>query len=294
MTLIECAREQSRTTTVPPNSAAHASDAVGDAGGDRPGHKAEGDGALGSLASVSKALGLLQALGDAQAPMGVSGLARATGMPKSTAFRLLSYLAESGFVERSGTAYLLGRRLFELGNHSALCRPASLSEIALPDLADLHARSGLTSQLAVLDDLDVVYVDRILGANGIRPNTHVGGRMTATATALGKVMLAFSPGAVVERAARTGMVAHTRFTVRTPQALVAQLTAARAAGVAFEREETALGLACVAAPVLVDGRAVAAVSVATTPMRIGDAQARLVRQAAASISARLAEHGVAA
>lgn len=249
----------------------------------------------GGLASVSKALMLLESLTAAGDPAGVSALARRTGMPKSTAFRLLAYLEESGFVERSGKAYQLGRRLFELGNRVDLCRPDGLRDIALPHLTDLHTRTGMVVHLGVLDGHDVVYLDKVHGLRTAAVSTTIGGRVPAACTALGKAILAFSDPVTVREVVENGLAPRTRFSVRQPGLMVQQLAETRRTALAHDREESQLGISCVAAPVLVDGRAVAAVSACapTAPVN-AEAHALLVRRTAAEVSRRLHDAGASA
>src|SRR5690606_17835924 len=75
------------------------------------------------LTSVGKALRLLAAFRGLTPPVGVSELARRSGLPKSTAFRFLADLEEVGFVERVGANYRLGLALFGLGSRVTICRP---------------------------------------------------------------------------------------------------------------------------------------------------------------------------
>ena len=87
--------------------------------------------------------------------------------------------------------------------------------------------------------------------------------MPAESAALGKVILAFSRREVVARVLARGLQRQSAYTIVEPQAFVEHLRAIRSAGIAFDREETFIGVACVAAPVLgPDGTAVAAVSLA--------------------------------
>lgn len=243
----------------------------------------------GGLASVSKALLLLESLNEAEAPAGVSALARSTGMPKSTAFRLLAYLEESGFVERAGKAYQLGRRLFELGNNVDYCRPDGVRNVALPYMTDLLTRTGMTVHLGVLDGTDVVYLEKIHGLRTTPVNTAVGGRSPASCTALGKALLAFSDGAQLRQVAEKGLASRTQYSVRHPGILLQQVQEIRRTAVAYDREESHLGLSCVASPIIVGGRAVAALSVSgpTRPVP-AETHAALVRQAAVEVSRRLA------
>src|SRR5439155_11817975 len=89
----------------------------------------DSEGRLSALStSVGKALALLDALGSGAASLGVSELARRADLPKSTAFRLLACLEDAGYVDRIGTEYCLGRRLFELGNQIVYCQPSGLRD----------------------------------------------------------------------------------------------------------------------------------------------------------------------
>lgn len=240
------------------------------------------------MASVSKALVLLDLLQSADGPIGVSSLARSSGMPKSTTFRLLAYLERSGYVERAGKAYQLGWRLFELGNHVEHCRPEGLRTVALPYLTDLHTRSGLTAHLAVLEGRDVVYLEKIHGLRTMPVATTIGARMPATTAALGKAILAYSDSTTIRAVLEGGLVGRTPYSLRQPGALVQQLREARRTGSAHDREESQLGINCVASPILLDDRPVAAISVcgATAPVA-AEAHAGLVRQAARSIALAL-------
>ena len=249
----------------------------------------------GGLASVSKALMLLESLNQADSPAGVSALARATGMPKSTAFRLLAYLEESGFVERAGKAYQLGRRLFELGNNVDYCRPDGVRNVALPFMTDLHTRTGMTVHLGVLEGTDVVYLEKIHGLRTSPVSTAVGSRTPASCTALGKALLAFSDAGQLRQVAETGLASRTQYSVRHPGMLLQQVQEVRRTAIAHDREESQLGLSCVASPIVVGGRAVAALSVSgpTRPVS-AETHGTIVRQAAVEISRRLAATTAAA
>lgn len=242
----------------------------------------------GALASVSKAVLLLEALNAADGPLGVSLLARRTGMPKSTAFRLLAHLETSGFVERSEKAYQLGRRLFEFGNHVEACRPRGLRDVALPHMVDLQQRSNATVHLAVLDGSDVVYLEKVHGLSSPASPTSIGARNPASCTAVGKLLLAFAEPDHLRAVLAAGLPRRTPFSVVQPGLLLQQLTAARRTGLAYDREEAQLGLSCVAAPIVRDARVVAALSMsAPTHPNTEESRAGQVGRAAASISREL-------
>jgi DNA-binding IclR family transcriptional regulator len=238
--------------------------------------------------SVGKALALLDALGAGGLSLGVSELARRVDLPKSTAFRLLSCLEEGGYVVRRAREYSLGRRLFELGNQIAYCQPSGLRDIALPFLSDLYERTHQTVHLAILDGVDVLYLEKLFGHQSTKSPSHVGRRVPATCCGLGKAILAFSSPAVVDEVIAHGLPPRTRYTISINQLFLQELAQIREQGVAFDREEVALGLTCVAAPILHGDRAIAAISVTGSTTRFDPTSiVPAIRQVAAEISDRV-------
>jgi DNA-binding IclR family transcriptional regulator len=241
--------------------------------------------------SVTKALQLLDTFRTHGPTLGVSQISRLAGIPKSTAFRLLAYLEQSGFVERDGRGYCLGQRLFELGNSVPLCRPDGLRELAAPHLTDLFlAASGRAAvHLAVLEQTDVVYLEKIAGPQTMPVPTRVGGRMSAACSGLGKAILGFSDREVIGSVLDAGLERRTRYSAADPVRFLQQLRRVRADGVAYDREEVVLGLVCTAAPILREGRAVGAVSMSGRAIGFNpETAAPLVQRAAAAISRDLA------
>ena len=236
--------------------------------------------------SIGKAMALLDAFTADVASLGASELARRAGVPKSTTHRLLAFLEANGYVERTGTSYRLGQRLFELGNHIAFCRPRGLRDVALPYLTDLYERSHQVVHLAVLDGTDVLYLEKLFGHRHVRTPSYVGGRVPATCCALGKALLAFGDDTSVAAAIASGLRPLTPYTLANETLFRSELARVHHEGVAYDREEVAVGLTCVAAPILKHGHAVAAVSVAGPTGAFDPTQhAAGVRRAANGIAA---------
>lgn len=199
--------------------------------------------------------------------LSLAELGRRTGLPKATLHRLLAALDGLGLVERTGTGYQLGMRLFELGEH--VPRKRQLREAALPFLQDLFEASHDTVHLAVLDGTDVVYLERIRGHRSAKVASRVGGRLPAYCTGVGKALLAFDAEAAV-RVLAMPLAPRTPYTIVDHQRLAEELATIRANGIAFDREENTIGIACAAAPILFDGRSVGAVSVTCSPPHLDD------------------------
>jgi DNA-binding IclR family transcriptional regulator len=223
-------------------------------------------------ASVLKALHLLEVFRGGAPAMGVSEIARQAGVPVSTAYRLLAYLVESGFVTKEGTSYRPGDKLFELGNQVAHSRPQGLRERVAPYLGELYMTTGLTVRLGVLDGPEVVIVDKIVGLRTLPAPTAIGGRVPASCTALGKALLAHQPPEVVQEVLASPLRRTTRHSITAPGRLHRQLQEVRSTRLAFDREESILGQVCIATPLLRDGSAVAAISV-SSPCRVNSARA---------------------
>lgn len=196
-------------------------------------------------------------------------IVRRTGLPRSSAHRMLERLVQLRWLRRNGRDYELGMRLVELG--SLAVHQDRMHRAAIPLLHDLHRATGLVVHLAVLDGSDVVYLEKIGDRMTTAIPTRVGGRQPAHCAAVGKAILADtqSSDAVDLSAGKT------KYSISTPAQLNAELARVRAHGVAFDKEESLAGFGCVAAPIGSPGEAVAAVSVCG-PMNMMKFDQRLV------------------
>jgi DNA-binding IclR family transcriptional regulator len=246
--------------------------------------------------SASKALAMLEAISRARgSSFGVTEVAADIGVPKSTAHRLLKTLEEHGFVGRSGSRYRVGGSFFELSEAARWSEFGELRDIAARPLNWLFERSDAAAvHLAVLSGRDVLYLDKITRPAGTRLPSRVGGRFPATCTALGKAILAHSPRETVADVIGQPLTRVTPYSVALRKQFVGQLASAHGAGFAIEREEACHGTVCVAAPVLSEGVAVAAISLSVPTAVAGrggaadlDSLGRLAIEAAAQVSRSL-------
>lgn len=234
---------------------------------------------------------LLAALEEAPGPLGISEIAAGTGMAKGTVHRLVHQLVDERLVERTDDARLvLGVRLFELGTRVPL--PRTLADVARPLMMDLHRATDRQVHLAVLDGLEVVYVEIVRG--GLPLASSIGGRLPAHATGVGKAMLAYSPRAVLAERVDAGLPAMTPYTIDTREDLERNLRKIRSEGTSYDHEESHLGISCVAAPVFgADKRIRAALSVTGQTDRMDLTTLGVaVRTAAFAISRQLRDAGL--
>lgn len=246
-----------------------------------------------TLASVHNAARLLCAFSTTDTEYGVSELARRLDLAKSTVHRLLTTLAEEHLIERNPRTgrYRLGLKMWELGTLAA--GHITLHDAAAPYLDDLRNRSRETVHIAVLDGTEVVYVERRESPQTLRLFGRVGHRNHAHCTSTGKVLLAFLPPDELERRLATlELVQKTPYTIADPQRLRAELASVRKRGYAVNVNESELGIASVAAPILDrSATVVAAISTAGPVTRFeGPAMRRFAEMtvdAAKAISERL-------
>ena len=147
--------------------------------------------------SLERGLAILASFRSGRPLLGVSELGRDMGLSRSTTHRYVATLAALGYLQQDTDSkkYRLGPRVLDLG-FSAI-NSMELREVAGPHLRELSDATGYTVNMAILDGLDIVYVERCRSAQPrqreIDLNLHVGARLPAYCTSLGKVLLALLP-----------------------------------------------------------------------------------------------------
>lgn len=208
---------------------------------------------------LEKCVRILQAFRSGDQHLRLADLAQRTGMPKSTVHRLAAVLIDQRLLDQDDDGYQLGIALFELSSLVPVEHQLRLA--ALPFLQDLFMATHETVHLGVREGLDVVYVEKIHGHSDLGLPSRVGGRLPLNCTGIGKALLAFSSDEVRADFLSRPMRRITDRSTTDAGRLTRELSEVRATGLAFEREEATIGRECVAAPVLVQGEVVAAMSI---------------------------------
>ncbi len=238
--------------------------------------------------TVHKAMAVISAFSYREPILGVSELARRLDLGKSTVHRILVTLVADGFVERTpDDRYRLSLKMYEIGQEVAASTELRIR--VHPSLERLRNQTGETAHLAVLAGTDVVYVDRLESPHMLQLLTRVGRRRPAHATSSGKCLLAFGAAADVRQVIAGGLPRLGPRTITSADALQRALDEVRARGYAVSFEESAPGVASVAAPIFDRaGDCIAAISVAGPITRMPPEQldrfARLVAAATARLS----------
>ncbi len=234
---------------------------------------------------TSRVLAVLSAFDESHPRLGLSEVARRSGMPVATASRLLAELvAGKALARRPDGRYEVGRRLWQLG----LLAPVNqeLREVALPFMNDVHAATGDVVHIAVREGCSALYVERIVGRDSVPVLSRMGSRLPLHATGVGKVLLAEAPPEVLQEILAQ-LTPLTRYTITDPERLLQDLADTRRRGYARTMDEMEIGAASVAVPVRPGpGPAVAALGIVTSSARPKVSQLVPVLQVAAAGIAR--------
>jgi DNA-binding IclR family transcriptional regulator len=244
------------------------------------------------IASVDKALAVLELFVTTGTELSVTRISRELGLNFSTAHHLVSTLAARGYLEQNpvNRHYRLGVHALTLG--LAARDSAAVVGIAQPVVEALAAEVNEHVNLALVDGTDTIYVSQVLSSRAIAMFMRLGTRVPMYCTGVGKAVLAFMDEGQAEiTAAAGGYRSFTAATARNWQQLNQDLREIRALGYAVDREEREEGVVCVAAPVFNHtGQPCGAVSVSGPSTRIAPRLEPLgvaTRSAAARISAKL-------
>lgn len=242
---------------------------------------------------IDRAAQILDCFGFDHQELSVSEIGAKARLHRSTAHRILMALEYNDLIQQNAEngKYRLGIKLFRLG-HQAVSH-LNLREICRPFLTRVMNETKETVHLAVLDEDQVLYLDKVEGPHALRMPSRVGRRIPTYCTSLGKAMLSCLDDQEVKNTLHVQVLRpYTANTVKTLSQLLTDLRVVRKRGYAVDNEEIELGLRCVGAPIKdYTGAMVGAISVAAPSARLSSqkiaAVGRLVVATAEEISEKL-------
>ena len=220
--------------------------------------------------SVAKALDILEVVCNSGTALDLHVIGEALELPSSTVYRLLQTLVEYGHVRqnRETRKYSPGLKIFELSQ--AVIAGLQFTEIAREPLQRLAKDTQETVHLAVLDQAEVIYLQKHESVYRVALYSRIGRRAPAHCTGVGKLLLAHLPE--TERAAalqEAKLQELTSNTITDRTALEAELAQIRRQGYSVDNMEHEEGVYCIACPIRDHtGEVIAAVSVTTTSLRL--------------------------
>jgi IclR family KDG regulon transcriptional repressor len=220
---------------------------------------------LAEIQSLARGLKILELLAQAETGVGITELAEALGVDKSSASRLAQTLAAYGFAEQDTDTrrYFVGPQIMRL-SRSVLSR-MPLRDQAKPFLRQLVERTGECAHLAILAQGQALYIDQVESLSSLRVTTGIGTLAPLHCTALGKSLLAFNSEPLP-----SDLPVFTPRTISDQETLRTHLEQTRRQGYAVDDEEYEYGVRCVAAPVFdFRGKVVGAIGISGPAGRVG-------------------------
>ncbi len=240
------------------------------------------------VASFSRGLQVMEILAAHPSGLTLTEMAEKAGLTRAGARRFLLTLVASGYAVQDGRKFLLSSRLISVAR--TWMSGSSLWAFAEPFMRSVSLTLNESCSAAILAEQDVVYVARVAGRRILSVALHVGTRLPAYCTAMGRVLLSDLKPAELERfLAKATIRANTAKTITDRARLAAKIAEVRDAGFAVVDEELEIGLRSIAVPIRDrTGKIVAAINVSTQSARFSpDAMEREIlphlKQAAASI-----------
>jgi DNA-binding IclR family transcriptional regulator len=243
--------------------------------------------------TLSRGLDVLEALARADGyGLGPSAIGQRVGLDKATVTRLLRTLVGAGYVTQDETTrrYRIGGRILWLAHR--VTASLDLRSVARPHLAALRDELGETVHLGVMDDVRIVYVDKLEAENSIQLVSAVGQTMPLHSTSLGKAMLAAVSDDERERIyTRMDFRPRTERTICDLATFRQEIRLTQRRGYSTDDRENEPFGACVGAAIVgADGRPAGAISIAGPHFRIHDRLeyfGERVRDVAAAIAREL-------
>lgn len=248
---------------------------------------------------LEKAIRVLSCFDGDRTQWGVTELSRELKINKSTVSKILSTFENHHILAKNSEnrKYRLGLRLFEFG--SLVAEQMDLQKVAYPYMEELNRKAKETVHLVVMDDFEIVYINKVESSQSLRIVTRVGGRLPAYCTGVGKVLLAALPPEELDLFLKKNRLKKfTPNTITDREKLKEALARIRDQGYALDNEEFSQGLMCVAAPIFnYSQREIGAISISGPTHRIVEKNLEdlipLVKSTAHQISRHLGynEHG---
>ena len=220
-----------------------------------------------SVRATETSVAIVSAIEELGGEATITELARHVGLAKSTVYKHLLTLEQSGIVVEHDSGYRIGLRCLELGTIAK--QYDRVYEIAKPEVRKMAETTGELANLMFEEQGYGIYVYTARGEQAVNLDTSVGKRVHLHTTALGKALLSSLPDDRVEEIIEAyGLPAKTEETITDQTTLVDELEEIRREGFAYNREERIGGLGCVGVPLQTGDRRNAAISVATPISRL--------------------------
>ena len=246
-----------------------------------------------TIASVEKALNILELISQHDEGLTTTEISKMTGQGTSATFHLLNTLRLAGYIrqDKNSKRFFIGYTLLRLAKSAK--EQFSLSNVADEYLKKLTLKYNETSNLIILEGLNIEYISQYEGNHLIKMFTQIGAQVPYNCTGGGKAIAAFLPeNELTELLNKTVFIPYTKNTCMTVSQLMKKIEEVRKNGYAMDNEECEIGVTCIAAPVFNEKHyPVAAISISGPTPRLKEKGmselAETIKIAASQISEKL-------
>jgi len=200
--------------------------------------------------SVDRALSIMEVLSDYDEGLGITEISTKIDLHKSTVYRLLGTLIYKGFVkqDKATNKYKITFKLFELGNKAI--QNIDILSIARPYIEELMEKVNEVVHLVLLEDEEIIYIDKVESHNTIRMHSNIGKRSPAYSTSVGKAIMAYlNEDRIKEIWNNSDIKKHTEHTITDFDKFIEELEGIRKIHYAIDDQENELGVRCIGAPI---------------------------------------------
>jgi DNA-binding IclR family transcriptional regulator len=179
----------------------------------------------------------------------ISAITNEVDLARSTVYEHLSTLEQMGYITKEGTVYHISLAFLQHGINAR--NRLKVYRVSQEPLANLAEQTGESAWLAVEENDEVVFIDKVLGDNVVRTEGEIGSRAPFYMWATGKAILAHKPWDYIESYSRNqDFKTKTKHTITDPDELLETCERIRDEGVAYNLEESDLGMSGIASPIL--------------------------------------------
>ncbi len=217
---------------------------------------------------LDKAMRVLYAFPGGDVALTPQQIARSTGMPVPTVYRLAQVLSEHGWLMKEGQHYRLGMTLLRLG--AKVAAGIDVRSCALPHLRWLREQTNENAELFIRSNESRIAIEVVLSPHNLRVFVEIGTPLPLHVGASGKILLAWLPEAEQSELLLASAARYSGYPLGDVQALQMKLARVREAGWAMSVGERAAGLSALAAPIFNVSREVAGAMALVAPtVRLG-------------------------
>jgi len=220
------------------------------------------------VTSLARGLVVIRCFDKDSCKLSLTEVARHTNLARATARRFLHTLHALGYVETDGKLFWLSPKVLKLG--FAYLNSQPLVELIQPYIREVSDKTCESCSVSVLDLPDIVYIARNITKQIMTVSLHIGTRLPAISTSMGRVLLAAMPDAEIENFIKSiSIKKHTKHTLIKYTSILDDILMARKQGYSVVSQELEIGLCSVSVPILnKKGKTLAAINISSQSQKM--------------------------